>query len=88
VSDSSGEQYGFKEAALAISRLLRVRKEEFDLWHPAECTGEAGTVAGLNCIGIGHAIALKGIAPGRFALLHFGNDAGRRASMAVRLNSP
>jgi 3-oxoacyl-[acyl-carrier-protein] synthase-1 len=88
VADLSGEQYGFKEASLAISRLLRVRKEEFDLWHPAECTGESGAVAGLNCLGISHAAALKDFAPGRFAILHFGNDGGRRAAIAVRLNAP
>jgi 3-oxoacyl-[acyl-carrier-protein] synthase-1 len=88
IADLSGEQYGFKEASLAVARLLRVRKEEFDIWHPAECTGELGAVAGLSCLGIGHAAARKGFAPGRFAILHFGNDGGRRAGIAVRLNTP
>jgi len=39
-TDSSGSQYRFKEASLALSRVLRTRKEEFDLWHPADCVGE------------------------------------------------
>lgn len=88
ITDVSGEQYYFKEAALALSRTLRQRKEEFDIWHPAECTGETGAVAGFNCLGIGHAASSKGFAPGRVALLHFANDDGRRAGIAIRLNSP
>ena len=47
ITDLSGEQYYFKEAALALSRTLRQRKEEFDLWHPAECTGEQGAAIWL-----------------------------------------
>src|SRR5690606_7286089 len=39
IADVSGEHYYFKETALALSRILRVRKEEFDLWHPADSIG-------------------------------------------------
>ena len=42
IVDVSGEQYGFKEATLALIRLLRVRKAEYDIWHPVDCIGEAG----------------------------------------------
>ena len=42
LADLSGEQYGFKEAALALTRILRERKEEMDIWHPADCVGETG----------------------------------------------
>src|SRR3546814_19450353 len=42
LTDISGEQYYFKEASLALSRSLRVRKEFFQLWHPAACIGEVG----------------------------------------------
>jgi 3-oxoacyl-[acyl-carrier-protein] synthase I len=49
ITDISGEQYAFKEASLALSRLLRVRKEEFDIWHPADCIGEVGAAA-LPCM--------------------------------------
>ena len=46
ITDVSGEQYMFKEAALAMTRLLRKRKEEFDIWHPADCIGETGAAIG------------------------------------------
>ena len=42
IADMNGEQYRFKEAALAITRLLRDRKVLFSLWHPADCIGEVG----------------------------------------------
>ncbi|WP_218187953.1 PAAR-like domain-containing protein [Desulfosarcina cetonica] len=62
ICDLSGEQYGFKEAALALTRLLRVRKEEFDIWHPAECIGETGAaiVPVVLCVA---AAALKKATP-------------------------
>ena len=52
IADISGEQYYFKEAALALSRTLHEPKEEFDIWHPAECTGEAGALAGVAIISL------------------------------------
>jgi 3-oxoacyl-[acyl-carrier-protein] synthase-1 len=42
LTDNSGEQYGFKEAALAMARTLRPVKPEFDILHPADCIGEVG----------------------------------------------
>ena len=42
IADVSGEQYGFKEAALAQLRSMRVRKKEFYIWHPADSIGEVG----------------------------------------------
>ena len=42
IADVSGEEYRFKEAALAVTRLLRDRKVLFSLWHPADCIGEVG----------------------------------------------
>ena len=36
IADVSGEQYGFKEATLALTRILRVRKEHFYIWHPPD----------------------------------------------------
>jgi 3-oxoacyl-[acyl-carrier-protein] synthase-1 len=47
ITDISGEHYYFKEASHALSRLLKTPKEEFDIWHPAQCIGETGAVAGL-----------------------------------------
>ena len=35
-----------KEAALTLSRTLRVRKERVELWSPADCIGECGAMIG------------------------------------------
>ena len=84
ITDISGEQYYFKEAALALSRTLRQRKEEFDIWHPAECTGEAGAAVGRG----GHRAGRRGLpqglcATGRNILAHLANDAGQRAAVVA-----
>jgi 3-oxoacyl-[acyl-carrier-protein] synthase-1 len=84
VTDSSGEQYYAKEAALAMLRLLRVRKEEFDIWHPAECIGEAGAVTGLAALIVAEAACRKAYAPGPGILCHMANDAGERAALVLR----
>jgi 3-oxoacyl-[acyl-carrier-protein] synthase I len=47
ISDVSGESYGFKEQSLAVGRILRVRKEEFPLWHCADSIGDVGAAAGI-----------------------------------------
>lgn len=84
ITDISGEQYAFKEASLALSRLLRVRKETFDIWHPADCIGEVGAAA-LPCM---LAVALfagrKRYAPGPAILAHLGNDDGKRTALVVQ----
>jgi 3-oxoacyl-[acyl-carrier-protein] synthase-1 len=83
ITDIGGEQYQFKEAALALSRLLRMRKEEFDIWHPADCIGEVGA-ASLPCM-LGAALyaAAKGYAPGPRPLAHLGNDDGKRVALVL-----
>ena len=83
IADLSGEQYYFKEADLALSRLLRIRQEDPELWHPAECVGECGAVSGAICISVAKAAIDKKYSPGRRILLHFGDDAGDRASLIV-----
>lgn len=80
ITDISGEQYYFKEAAIALTRLLRVRKKEFDMWHPAECTGEIGAASGAAILAAALAACEKRYAKGPSVLLHAGNDAGERAA--------
>ena len=82
ITDLSGEQYYFKEAALALSRTLRQRKEEFDIWHPAESTGELGAAAGLCIVSLADAASHKAYAPGDGVLAHCANDLGHRAAAA------
>ncbi len=84
MTDANGEQYGFKEAALAMTRVLRKRKEEFDIWHPAECVGEVGAAIVPIALGVANASAKKDCAPGEGVLCHFCNDDGQRAVMFLR----
>ena len=83
ITDLSGEQYYFKEAALVLSRLLRVRREQIDLWHPAECIGEVGAVAGVVVLAVAHTALTRGYAPGPLVLAHFASDDGRRAAAVL-----
>jgi 3-oxoacyl-[acyl-carrier-protein] synthase I len=84
ITDISGEQYYFKEAALALSRTLYRPKEEFDIWHPAECTGEAGALAGVAIIGLADAACRKGYSKGSNVVAHMSNDAGQRAAVLLQ----
>jgi 3-oxoacyl-[acyl-carrier-protein] synthase-1 len=81
ITDANGEQYRFKEAALALTRTLKERKEEFDIWHPVDCIGEVGAAIVPVILGVALAAAKKGYAPGNGVLCHFSNDEGQRAAM-------
>ena len=87
IADLSGEQYYFKEAALALARLIRQRKEELDIWHPAECIGEAGATAGVAILAVAHAACHKSYAPGLNILAHMANDGGQRAAAIMQFVS-
>jgi 3-oxoacyl-[acyl-carrier-protein] synthase-1 len=84
IADISGEQYAFREAALAIGRAIRKVKPRFDLWHPAESIGEAGAAAGPAILAVAQAAAKKQYAPGPGVLCHVGNDDGERAVLVLR----
>lgn len=84
ITDISGEQYYFKEAALALARILRQRKEEFDIWHPAECIGEVGAAAGIAVLAVSVAACRKAYFPGPAILTHCANDSGRRYAAILR----
>lgn len=84
ICDANGEQYAFKEAALALTRTLRIRKPEFGIWHPADCIGEVGAASVPCCLAVAWMAALKGYAPGPGLLAHFGNDDGSRAALTLR----
>lgn len=84
ITDVSGEHYYFKEAALALSRTLRQRKEEFDIWHPAECTGEVGAASGATVLTLAHAACAKRYTLGPRVLAHWANDSGQRAAAVLQ----
>jgi 3-oxoacyl-[acyl-carrier-protein] synthase-1 len=84
IADVNGEQYRFKEAALAITRLLRDRKVLLSLWHPADCIGEVGAAtlpAMLAILAVG---ARKDYLPGLTFLGHLGNDDNKRAAFVAQ----
>lgn len=84
IADLSGEQFYFKESTLALQRTLHSPKPEFDIWHPAECTGEAGALAGAAILALADAAARKGYARGPNVIAHMSNDAGPRAALALQ----
>jgi len=83
VTDSNGEQYWFKEAALAMTRTLRARKERFQIWHPADCIGETGAAVGPCTLGVALAAARKRYSPGPGVLCHFSGDDGERFALVL-----
>lgn len=87
ITDISGEQYYFKEASLALSRTLRTRKAEFDIWHPADCIGETGSVLGLIMIAVLKAACEKQYSKGDHILAHLGNDDGKRSALVFNWQS-
>jgi 3-oxoacyl-[acyl-carrier-protein] synthase-1 len=88
ITDNSGEQYYFKEAALALSRTLRQRTEEFDIWHPADSIGEVGAAIGVATLAVALAASRKAYSVGPNMLCHLGSDIGERAAAVLRYSEP
>jgi 3-oxoacyl-[acyl-carrier-protein] synthase-1 len=84
ISDVSGESYGFKELTLVLNRMLRIRKEDVDIWHPADCVGEVGAASLPLNLGVLLLAAQKRYSPGNNALCHGGNDRGERVSVVIK----
>ena len=81
ITDISGEQYHFKESSLAFSRIDRTKREEFDIWHPAECVGAVGAAIGCVMISVLKAACENDYSKGNYILAHLGNDDGKRSSL-------
>ncbi len=84
IADMNGEQYRFREAALAITRILRDRKVLFSLWHPADCIGEVGAATLPAMLAMLYYGARKDYLPGPLFLGHIGNDDGKRAAFVTQ----
>ncbi|GAA0404371.1 3-oxoacyl-ACP synthase [Cocleimonas flava] len=84
ISDVAGEQYHFKEATLALGRTLRKRKPTFDIWHPADCIGEVGSVIGLVMLIVFKTANEKNYSDGRAVVAHVGNDDGKRSACILK----
>ena len=88
VTDLNGEQYFFRETALALTRTLRPPKQEFDLWHTADCIGEIGAAAVPCAITVALHATTKDYAPGQGVLCHFSCDGPERAAVVLRATGP
>lgn len=84
LSDISGEQLHFKEAALTMTRLLRRRLEMLDIWHPAESIGECGVALGLILLAVADDAHRQGYSHARRWLLQMSDDDGGRAAVVLR----
>jgi len=83
ITDISGEQYYFKEAALVLLRLLRTRKATFDIWHPADCIGEVGCVQAAVMLMVIKAAGEKDYSEGNNILAQLGDEGGKRAAIIL-----
>ncbi|MBN8872201.1 MAG: hypothetical protein J0H67_05150 [Rhodospirillales bacterium] len=88
IADVSGEQYRFREAALAVTRLLRDRKVLFGLWHPADCVGEVGAASLPAMLAVLWFGAARDYLPGPMFLGHLGNDDEKRAAFVAMAVQP
>ena len=76
IADLVGEQYWFKQSALASLRLLRGRHEFQDIWSPAESLGNVGAAVVPLMIGMAFTALRRGYAAGNPVLLEASSDAG------------
>ena len=88
IADVNGEQYRFKEAGLAVTRLLRTRKVLFGLWHSADCIGEVGAATLPAMLAMLFHGARKDYLPGPLFLGHLGNDDDKRAAFVAEASIP
>lgn len=84
ICDADGQDASMKEAALALVRVMRVRKAELALWLPAESLGEVGVAAPCVALGVALAAIRRRYARGPGVLTHFGDENGRRAAVVLR----
>jgi len=83
ITDISGEQYYFKEASLAFSRIDRTKRTEFDIWHPADCIGDVGSALAVVMLAVIKLACEKQYSKGSKVLAHLGNDDGKRSAMIL-----
>lgn len=76
ISDLIGEQFWFKQTALASLRLERGRSDFQDLWSPAENVGNVGAAVVPMMLGMALTAARKAYAPGSPVLIEASGDDG------------
>ncbi len=76
IADLIGEQYWFKQSALAALRLVRGRHEFQDIWSPGESLGNIGAAVVPAMVGMAFTAAQKGYAAGNPVLVEASGDDG------------
>lgn len=76
ISDLIGEQYWFKQSALAHMRLERGRSAFQDIWSPGENVGNIGAAVVPAMIGMALTAAVKSYSPGSPVLIEASGDDG------------
>jgi 3-oxoacyl-[acyl-carrier-protein] synthase-1 len=76
ISDLIGEQYWFRQSALAHMRLERGRSAFQDLWSPGENMGNVGAAVVPIMLGMALQAVRKGYAPGSPVLIEASGDDG------------
>jgi 3-oxoacyl-[acyl-carrier-protein] synthase-1 len=87
ISDLIGEQYWFKQSALAALRLLRGRHEFQDIWSPGESLGNVGAAVVPLMLGMAFTAVRKGYAAGNPVLVEASNDAGACGAAVLGLRA-
>jgi len=77
----SGEEYYFREAALAITRTLEEKVPRYPLKLIAESLGETGAATGPLMLAYLTTVMPRKDGPGRKGLLHFSADGGERVAV-------
>lgn len=85
IADLGGEQYYFREAALAQARLWRGKRDPEEVWTPSDGTGQTGAAFFPIALGIALTASRKRYAPGPLALVHAAHDDGRRAAAVLAM---
>lgn len=84
VASVSGEDYFFREAALAQYRTLKQKVPEHRLWHPADSIGEVGAAVGGAIVVMVYYAFVGHYAPGDLALCHTSNDNPQRGAFIMQ----
>jgi len=86
-TDLNGEHYKFKESMFAYNRLLKKRAAGREVWHAAECIGEAGAAHVPCALAMSLYAGQKTFAPGPRTLCQFSGDGPDRAACVIEYNS-
>jgi 3-oxoacyl-[acyl-carrier-protein] synthase-1 len=87
VCDLNGERPRALEWMLAATRALGDLHGELEVWHPADCIGDAGAAAGIVDLAWAATALHQGYAPRDKALVWGASDGGLRAAAVVERNA-